>query len=99
MDIMGEDLYKHHKEIYKPWYEVASKVLLPRRAAGSTISIAALTFKILVEDCYPEQLDEQWALVKGSGLRGFKAGLSAYFDPIQLWAFDKPANKAVANSK
>ena len=99
MDVMGEDIYKHHRTIYKPWYEVASRIPVARRSMGGNVTVAAITFRIIIEDVYPEDLDQSYALVKGSALKVFKLGLDAYFDPPRLWALLKPAPEASAPPK
>lgn len=94
VDVMGQDLWDHHREVYTPWYKIASKIPVARRTAGLALTIAGITFKILVEDLYPEQIDNQFCLVKGTALKALKAGLSAYQDPVQLAAWGRRADPA-----
>lgn len=88
MDVMTEDTWIHYKEIYCPWYEVAKKITVNRRQTGGPLSVASITFKIVVEDVYPDALDLGFAMTEGTALRAFKAGLRAYGEPESLrrWA-------------
>jgi len=90
LDVMGDDLWKHHQTIFTPWCNIASKTSVNRRMAGGGLTIAAITFKILVEDFYPEAIDKGFGLVKGTALKALKAGLSAYFSPERLVDWGKP---------
>ncbi|HKX36995.1 MAG TPA: hypothetical protein VJM79_10085 [Rhizorhapis sp.] len=90
VDVMGQDLWDHHRQTYTPWYQIASKIPVARRTAGLSLTVAGVVFKILIEDLYPEQLDSQFALIKGTALRALKAGLTAYADPALLANWGKP---------
>lgn len=83
MDVMDEDIYQHYREYYVPWYNLAAKTKVKRQDEGnSSVTLAGIVFKILVEDVYPESIDAAFALIKGTALKALKAGLSAYFNPV-----------------
>ena len=91
LDVMGEKIWKHHKEIYSPWYEVAKKITIARLRGQGAISMAAIIFKVLIEDYYPDGLDEAFGLCRGDTLKAVKAGLSCYWSPEKLKDWDKRA--------
>lgn len=91
VDVMGEELWKHHRTVFTPWqYKAARTVVERRTSTGNHLTIAAVVFKVLVEDIYPEELDRQFALVGGTALKALKAGLDAYYTPERLDAWGKP---------
>jgi len=90
VDVMGESLWEHHRDIFKPWQNIASRTVVRRRTVTDNhLTIAAVVFKVLVEDLYPEELDTHFALVKGTALRALKAGLDAYHTPYRLEAWGR----------
>lgn len=91
VDVMGEDLWAHHRDVFKPWINKAARTVVTRRTStGNHLSIAAIVFKVLVDDVYPEEIDNNYALIKGTALRAVKAGLDAYHNPDLLDAWGKP---------
>jgi len=93
LDVMGEELWDHYKTLYKPWYKIASQINIHRIRAATSIKMTAITFKILVEDFWPEEVDDAFALVKGTSLRTLKAALSAYWSPERLLGYGKKLPK------
>lgn len=90
VDVMGQDLWDHHREVFKPWQFAASRAVVRRRSiTGNNLTIAAVVFKVLVEDMYPEDLDHHFALLGGTALKAVKAGLDAYHDPKRLTDWGK----------
>lgn len=90
VDVMGEELWAHHRDIYTPWYRVATLVPVARRHAGPALTMAALVFKILVEDIYPEEADRNYALLGGTALKALKVALDSYSNPLLLANWGKP---------
>lgn len=84
IDVMSEELWQHHQTIYSPWHKVASRIAVDRRTAGGDLTIAAITFKILIEDYYPEQVDGAYGLMAGKALKALKFGLDGYWNPLLL---------------
>lgn len=84
LDTMDEDLWKHYKEIYSPWYSHVLRLFIPHGKSGTGITIGSLVFRILVEDIYPEQLDATYGFKKGTAAVLCKRALRYYWDPIKL---------------
>jgi hypothetical protein len=84
LDVMDQDLWEHYKETYQPWQEVTKKIPVSRREAGSSLTLASITFSILVDDVYPENVDKGYMLTKGTALRGLKKALTHYWEPWKL---------------
>lgn len=90
LDVMGDELWEHYCKVYKPWYLVASKISIHRRRySEGSLSLAALVFKVLVEDFFPEEVDNMFACIQGTCYRGLRAALSSYYDPPALESFIK----------
>lgn len=98
LDVMGDDLWEHYCKVYKPWYTEASKITVTRkRFQVGGVSIAAVAFRVLVEDFFPEEVDKGYALVQGTTYRALRAGLSAYYEPKAFKSFlgeDSPKDAA-----
>lgn len=95
VDVMGDSMWEHHRDVFKPWLNKAARTVVERRtSAGMHLTIAAVVFKVLKEDIYPEDLDTQFALIKGTTLKALKAGLDAYYAPAKLDLWGKPPPKA-----
>lgn len=91
VDVMGEGLWEHHRDVFKPWQFKASRTVVLRRTSTSNhLTIAAVVYKVLVEDIYPAELDLHFALVGGTALKALKAGLDAYRNPDRLDGWGKP---------
>lgn len=96
LDVMGDELYNHYRQIYSPWADAAKYVIVARLRREGNVNIAAVIFKVLIEDFYPEQIDGAFGLPKGTGLRALKHGLSHYWSPERLAGWDKPSPKPMA---
>lgn len=96
IDVMDQELWDHHRLVYTPWYNTAKMVQVDRRRGKGRISLAAIVLKILVGDMFPEEMDQSYALVRGTSLRALKAALSAYNSPEALAAYRGPEDKPVA---
>jgi hypothetical protein len=90
VDVMDQELWDHHRDVYTLWYNQAKITQVDRRRGSSHISLAAIVFKILIDDLYPEEMDIAYGLVRGSSLKGLKAALSAYWSPEAMAAFGLP---------
>lgn len=93
VDVMGQDTWEHHQEVFGPWQAAASRVVVERRVVGGThLTLAAVVFKVLVEDTYPEELDRHFALFGGTARKALKWGLNHYYAPERLadWAKKPP---------
>lgn len=102
IEVMGEELWTHHKTIYVPWYNAAKMVGVHqdrRRHSPAKISLAAIVFKILQDDFFPEEIDNSYALPAGTALRCLKAALDGYYSPERLQAFGKPPETANSTGK
>lgn len=86
LDTMDEDLWLHYKQVYKPWYNIAARLAVSRKEAGTSLSVAAIVFLILVQDSYPEKIDTNYAMKKGTTLVALKAALACYWKPEGLKA-------------
>lgn len=94
LDVMDQSQWEDYNKIYIPWYERAKITQVDRRRGNSHISLAAIVFKILVDDLYPEELDSSYCLVRGSSLKALKAALSCYWSPEALATFGAPQTPA-----
>lgn len=82
MDVMDQETYDEvYKKYFVPWYEVVKKITVARRIAGPLLTVAAVTFKVIVEDKYPDDIDRAFGLTKGMALRALKFGLRHYWNP------------------
>lgn len=92
LDVMGDEIWDHYKKYYIPWYKMASVISVHRkRYAPGAVSLAAISFRVLVEDFFPEEIDSSFGLVKGSAYRGLRAALDAYYEPDAFNTFLKGA--------
>lgn len=91
VDVIGQELWQHHKTVFTPWQAKASRTVVERRTTtGTHLTVAAVVYKVLVEDIYPEELDRAFALIAGTALRALKAGLNAYNNPALLDSWGRP---------
>jgi hypothetical protein len=89
LDVMNEELKKHHHEIYSPWYEIAKGITVARLRGQGNVSMAAIIYQVLIGDFYPEKLDAAFGLPMGTSLSAVKAGLGAYWSPEKLIGYGK----------
>lgn len=90
VDSMSEATWRHHKDVYTPWITAASRTQVDRRHGNQGVTVAAVCLKILIEDCYPEEVDRAYGLKRSQSLRALKRGLDAYDDPSLLAQGDEP---------
>ena len=99
LDVMGDDLKKHHREIFGPWLCEAQKIRIARLRNNGNITLAAIIFKVLIEDYYPEQLDGAYGMIKGSTLNALKVGLTFYWSPEKIApAFAQGPRQAISKA-
>lgn len=89
IDVMGDELWEHHRDVYTPWYAAASKHIVGRFSNGSAVSLAGVVIQVVIFDDYPEHLDYQLRLKRGTSLAALKKGLDAYWKPSLLLKEDK----------
>jgi len=75
IETMDEDLLEHYRSTYVPWYERAQQVWVDK----PRVRLVAVVLKIVVEDWYPELLDEAYSLNRGVALHALKNGLNGYW--------------------
>jgi hypothetical protein len=88
VDVIGEETWRHHRDVYTPWYAAASKHVVGHLSTGSAVSIAGVVVQVVIFDDYPEQLDYMLRLKRGTALAALKKGLDAYWKPSLL--MEKP---------